>query len=130
MVTRTAMPVFEDDFQFDRRTEGKARDAEDEARGDGLFAEDIPKQLRRRIGDLRMLRELGRRGDVHAEPHDAAHAVERTQLFLRSASTLSAAVYAASRPAFTSRSLPTMPTAVAVWPEVASIPLRKRRLPV
>jgi hypothetical protein len=33
-------------------------------------------------------------------------------------------------PTFPSRSLPTMPTAVAVWPEVASIPLKKRRLPV
>ena len=45
--------------------------------------------------------------------------------FFVSASTLSAAVYAAFRLAFTSRSLPTTPTTVAVWPEVASIPLRK-----
>src|SRR5262249_8906812 len=42
--------------------------------------------------------------------------------FLVSASALSAAVYAASRPAFTSSSLPTMPATVAVWPDVASIP--------
>src|SRR5262249_2628671 len=35
--------------------------------------------------------------------------------FFVSASTLSAAVCAASWPAFTSRSLPTMPTTVAVW---------------
>src|SRR5207248_5529526 len=39
--------------------------------------------------------------------------------FLVSASALSAAVVAACRPAFTSRSLPTMPTIIAVWPEVA-----------
>jgi hypothetical protein len=50
--------------------------------------------------------------------------------FLVSASALSAAVYAASRPALTSRSFPTTPTTAAVWPEVASIPLRKRRFPV
>ena len=30
-----------------------------------------------------MLSELRRRGDVHAEPHDALHAVQRTYLLLR-----------------------------------------------
>ena len=34
--------------------------------------------LRRHIGDLRVLSELRRGGDVHAEPHDVAHAVQRT----------------------------------------------------
>jgi hypothetical protein len=43
-----------------------------------LFAEDISNQLRRRIGDLRVLSELRRRGNVHDEPHDVAHAVQRT----------------------------------------------------
>ena len=36
---------FHDDFQFDRRTEWKARGTKDNARRDGLFAEDISKQL-------------------------------------------------------------------------------------
>src|SRR5262249_17735439 len=69
---------FQDDFQFDGRTEWKTRDTKDEARRDGLVAEDISKQLRRRIGDLGVLRELRRRGDVHAEPDDVTHAVQRT----------------------------------------------------
>src|SRR5262245_17280046 len=77
---RTAGSVlhFQDDFQFDRRTEWQARNTKDKARRDGLVAEDISKQLRRGIGDLRVLRELRRRGDVHPQPHDVAHAVERT----------------------------------------------------
>src|SRR5882724_13575612 len=70
---------FQDDFQFDRRTEWKARDPQDQTRRDGLLAEDVSKHLRGRIGDLRVLRELRRRGDVHAEPHDVAHAVQRTK---------------------------------------------------
>ena len=49
---------FDDDFQFDRRAEWKARDANDKARRDGLIAEDIAEQLRRRVGDLRVLGEL------------------------------------------------------------------------
>src|SRR5262249_34943015 len=69
---------FQDDFQFDRRTEWQARNTKDKARRDGPFAEDVSKQPRRGIGDLWVLRELRRRGDVHAEPHDAAHAVQRT----------------------------------------------------
>src|SRR5260370_31752491 len=52
---------FEDDFQFDRRTEWKARDSKDKPRRDGLFAENIPKQLRRRIGNLRVFSDLRRR---------------------------------------------------------------------
>src|ERR1700752_2380115 len=56
---------FQDDFQFDRRTEWKARDTKDQARRDSLFAEDVSKQLRRRIGDLRVFGELRRCGDVH-----------------------------------------------------------------
>jgi hypothetical protein len=73
-------PHFQDDFQFDRRTEWQARDTKDKARRDGLVAEDISNRLRRSIGDLRVLRELSRRGDVHAEPDEAAHTVQRTQL--------------------------------------------------
>ena len=34
-------------------------------------------------GDLRVLGELRRRGNVHAEPHDVAHAIQRSQLFFR-----------------------------------------------
>jgi hypothetical protein len=41
-----------------------------------FFAEDISKQLRRRICDLRVVGKLGRRGDLNAEPHDVAHAVQ------------------------------------------------------
>jgi hypothetical protein len=69
---------FQDDCQFDGRTEWKARDTKDKARRDRLLAEDISKQLRRRIGDLRVLSKLRHRGDIHAEPHDVAHAVRDT----------------------------------------------------
>src|SRR6516165_2641314 len=68
---------FQDHLQFDRRTERKACNTKDEARRDGLLAEDIAKQLRCRIGDLWVLRELRRRGDIHPEPDDTAHAVQR-----------------------------------------------------
>jgi hypothetical protein len=44
----------ENDFQLDRGAEWKACYAKDKARRDGLVAEDISKQLRRRIGDLRV----------------------------------------------------------------------------
>ena len=64
LVARGSRLHFQYDFQFDRRTEGKARDTNDQARRDGLFAEDISKQLRRRIGDLRVFGEFGRRGDA------------------------------------------------------------------
>src|SRR5256885_13215594 len=37
---------FQDDFQFDRRTEWQARDTKDKTRRVRLFAEDIAKQLR------------------------------------------------------------------------------------
>jgi hypothetical protein len=47
-------------------------------REESLFAKDISNQLRRRIGDLRVLSKLRRRGNVHDEPHDVAHAVQRT----------------------------------------------------
>src|SRR5262245_9296692 len=67
---------FQDHFQFDRGAERQARNTKDKARRNGLFAEDISKQLRRGIGDLGVLRELRRCGDVHAQPHDAAHAVQ------------------------------------------------------
>src|SRR5262249_22241775 len=56
---------FQDDFQFDRRTEWKARDTKDKARREGLFAEDISEQLRRRIGHIRVIGELRRGGHVH-----------------------------------------------------------------
>ncbi len=46
--------------------------------------------------------------------------------FLASAISLRTAVRAAARAAFVSRSLPTMPALVAVWPTVASMPLRNR----
>jgi len=69
---------FQDDFQLYRRTEWKARNTKDKALRDGLFAEDISKQLRCSISDFRVLSELRRRGDAHAEPHDVAHAVQRT----------------------------------------------------
>src|SRR5262249_12165845 len=59
---------FQDDFQFHGRTEWQARHTNDKARRDGLFAEDVSEQLRRGIGDLWVLSELRRRGDVHAEP--------------------------------------------------------------
>lgn len=73
---------FEDDLQFDRRAKWQTRDTKDETRRDGLLAEYISKQLRCRIGDFRVLGELRRCGDVHAESHDAAHAFERTQVLL------------------------------------------------
>src|SRR5450432_4191805 len=69
---------FQDDFQFDRRTEWKAGDTKDKARRDGLFAEDVSKQLGGGVGDLGVLGELGRCGDVDAEPDDVADAVEGT----------------------------------------------------
>src|SRR5262249_45381050 len=72
---------FEDDFQFYRRTKWKTRDPKDETRSDGLLAEDVAIQFRRRIGDFWVLGEL-RRGDVHAQSHDVAHSVQRTQLLL------------------------------------------------
>jgi hypothetical protein len=43
---------FEDDFEFDRRTKWKSRHTTDEARRDGLVAEDAANQLRRRVGRL------------------------------------------------------------------------------
>lgn len=49
---------FQNDFQLDRRTEWEARDAKDETRGDDLFANDISRQFRRRIRDLRVFGEL------------------------------------------------------------------------
>src|SRR5207249_2266638 len=44
----------QDDFQFDRRTEWQARNTNDKARRDRLFAENISEQLRRGISDLRV----------------------------------------------------------------------------
>src|SRR5436853_2629131 len=63
-------PDFQDDFQFDRRTERKAGHTKYQSRRNSPFAEDISQQLRRRIGDLWMLGEFRRRGNVHAESHD------------------------------------------------------------
>src|SRR5262245_15948484 len=53
---------FQDDFQLDWRTERQARHTEDKARRGGLLAEDVAKQFRCGVGDLRVLRELRRRG--------------------------------------------------------------------
>ena len=50
--------------------------------------------------------------------------------FLISASAFNAAICAASRPAFTSSVFPMIPATFTAWPDVASMPLKKRRFPV
>jgi hypothetical protein len=45
---------FEDDFQFDRRTKRRTRDAKDRIRRDGLVIEHFSQQFRCRIGEFRV----------------------------------------------------------------------------
>ena len=74
---------FENELQLDRGAERKARDAIHQAAGALLFSEDVPQQLRRGVGDSRLIADISRRSHRHAEPNDPRHSVERSQMLPR-----------------------------------------------
>ena len=120
----------ENHFQLDRGAERKACDAIHQATRALVFSEDVLQQLRSGVSDFRLIADISRSGHRHAEPDDPRHFVERSQCCRATARMLSAARWAALRPASTSSSAPTRPMNFAPWPSVGSIPLRKNRLPV
>src|SRR6188768_3896218 len=63
---------FENDFQLDRRAKRKTRDAED-----------VLQQGRRTVGDFRLIANISRRGDRHAQSNDPCDPVERSEVLAR-----------------------------------------------
>src|SRR5258706_2521520 len=70
----------ENDFQLDRGTERKACDAIHQAARALVFSEDVLQQLRSAIGHFRLIADISRSGHRHAEPDDARHFFERSQM--------------------------------------------------
>ncbi len=71
-----ALRDLENDLQFDRGAERKARDAIHHASRVLLFAEDLLQELRSAIGDFRLIADITGRRDEHAEPDDPRHSIE------------------------------------------------------
>src|SRR5260370_6534538 len=67
---------FEDDFEFDRHPQGKARNADDEPNCCLLSAEDVAKQVRHSIRYSGLVKEVTRGCYEHSEPHDPSHSIK------------------------------------------------------
>src|ERR1700682_2191621 len=70
-------------FKLDRGAERKACDAIHQAARALVFSEDVLQQLRSGVSDFRLIADISRSGHRHAEPDDARHFVERSQMFSR-----------------------------------------------
>src|SRR6202521_6115701 len=70
----------ENDFQLDRGAERKACDAIHQAARALVFSEDGLQQLRSGVSDFRLIADISRSGHRYAEPDDARHFVERSQM--------------------------------------------------
>src|SRR3954465_2503029 len=73
----------EDHFQLDRGAERQASDAVHQAARVLVFAENILQQLRRGVGDHRLIADVARRGYRPAGPPDPRNLVERSQMLPR-----------------------------------------------
>ena len=82
-MTATSTRHFENHFQLDRGAERKAGDAVHQAARVLVFSEDVLQQLRSAVSDFRLLADISRSGHRHAEPDDARHFVERSQMLPR-----------------------------------------------
>jgi hypothetical protein len=78
----------ENDFQLDRRGEGKTCDSVHQAAGVLVFSKDVLQQVRSAVCDFRQLAAISRRGYRHTEPDDARHSVERSQILTRDSKTV------------------------------------------
>src|SRR6202171_1911597 len=70
-------------FKLDRGAERKACDAIHQAARALVFSEDVLQQLRSGVSDFRLIADISRSGHRHAEPDDARHSVERSQMLPR-----------------------------------------------
>src|SRR5438105_9666232 len=73
----------ENDFQLDRGAERKAGDAIYQAARALVFSEDVLQQLRSGVSDFWLVADISRSGHRRAEPDDARHVVERSQMLSR-----------------------------------------------
>ena len=67
---------FEDDVEFDRHPERKTGNADNQPDRYFVRAEDIAKQIRDSVRDLRLVEEVSRSCYEYAEPDDASHSIE------------------------------------------------------
>ena len=121
---------FQNHLQLHRRSQRQARDAEDQARRHFVCAENIAQQFRRAV---RQALGCSVNSGV-AAMYTPSLTMRRTRLsepscFFARAIALSAAMDAALRPSSMSRFLPAIPVIATARPDVASIPVRKSRLP-
>lgn len=74
---------FENKFQLDRCTEGKARDAKHQPARVLVFSKDVLQQLGSAVSDFGLVAEVSRGCNRNAEPDDASNFVERSQMLAR-----------------------------------------------
>jgi hypothetical protein len=67
---------FKDDFELDRHSEWKTRDANDEPNRRLLTPEDFAEQIGRTVCDSWLVKEISRSGYEDTEPDDARDSVE------------------------------------------------------
>ena len=74
---------FKNELDFDRHAEGQAGDAEDDAAREHPSAEDLDEELRRPVGDLRMVPEVALSRDIDAELRHSGYLVEPAEVRVR-----------------------------------------------
>jgi len=68
---------FKDNFEFDRQSQRKTGDAEDDPRRNFLKAEYVAEQVRYSVGDLGLIEEVAVSRDEDAESDDTANSIKR-----------------------------------------------------
>jgi hypothetical protein len=74
---------FENEFQLDRRAERQAGNSVHQAAGVLVFSEDVLQQLGRTVSNFGLVAEISRSCHHNAQPDDARHSIERSQMLAR-----------------------------------------------